>query len=189
MRFILTNFITPYRLCNTCLGGYIVHRSCESFQFECGARARTQTFSHFHCSQLAPEGNYIFPTHCWQHWLFQIWRRREIKVSLLTVGSTDFFKYGAGGKFFPTHCWQHWLFQTWRRRGGSHVTGEVEGVILLLRKRLPPLEYPSPITTCHNTDYVHMNGRDRTITVILAKHCIELRDDGSLVIRNMLEQF
>ena len=27
------------------------------------------------------------------------------------------------------------------------------------------------------------------ITVILAKHCIELRDDGSLVIRNMLEQF
>ena len=40
-----------------------------------------------------------------------------------------------------------------------------------------------------NTDYVHFNGRDRTITVILAKHCIELPDDGSLVIRNMLEQF
>jgi len=40
---------------------------------------------------------------------------------------------------------------------------------------------------CHNTDYVHINGRDRTITVILAKHCIELPDDGSLVIRNMLE--
>ena len=27
------------------------------------------------------------------------------------------------------------------------------------------------------------------ITVILAKHCVELPDDGSLVIRNMLEQF
>ena len=27
------------------------------------------------------------------------------------------------------------------------------------------------------------------ITVILAKHCIELPDDGSLVIRNMLEHF
>ena len=35
---------------------------------------------------------------------------------------------------------------------------------------------------CHNTDYVLINGHDRTITVILAKHCIELPDDGSLVI-------
>ena len=42
---------------------------------------------------------------------------------------------------------------------------------------------------CHNTDYVHVNGHDRTSTVILAKHCIKLPDDGSLVIRNMLEQF
>ena len=42
---------------------------------------------------------------------------------------------------------------------------------------------------CHNTDYVHFNGRDRIIIVILTKHCIELPDDGSLVIRNMLEQF
>jgi len=42
---------------------------------------------------------------------------------------------------------------------------------------------------CHNTDYVHINGHDGTITVILAKHCIKLPDDGSLVIRNMLEQF
>ena len=42
---------------------------------------------------------------------------------------------------------------------------------------------------CHNTDHVHANGRDRIITVILAKHCIKLPDDGSLVIRNMLEQF
>ena len=42
---------------------------------------------------------------------------------------------------------------------------------------------------CHNTDYVLINGQDRTITVILAKHCTELHDDGSLMIRNMLEQF
>jgi len=32
-----------------------------------------------------------------------------------------------------------------------------------------------------------LTGHDRTITVILAKRCIELPDDGSLVIRNMLE--
>jgi len=31
MRFILRNLITPYRLCYACLGGYIVHKSCESF--------------------------------------------------------------------------------------------------------------------------------------------------------------
>jgi len=42
---------------------------------------------------------------------------------------------------------------------------------------------------CHNTDYIHINGHDRTIPVILAKHCIDLPDDGSLVIRNILEQF
>ena len=40
-----------------------------------------------------------------------------------------------------------------------------------------------------STHYVHINGYDRTITVILAKHCIKLPDGGSLVIRNMLEQF
>jgi len=39
------------------------------------------------------------------------------------------------------------------------------------------------------TDYVHVNGHDRTITVILAKHSIKIPDDGSLVIRNKLEQF
>ena len=42
---------------------------------------------------------------------------------------------------------------------------------------------------CHNTDYVHVNGPDTIITVILAEHYMELPDDGSLVIRNMLEQF
>ena len=42
---------------------------------------------------------------------------------------------------------------------------------------------------CHNTDYVHVNGHDRTILVILAKYCIRLPDDGSVVIRNTLENF
>ena len=41
---------------------------------------------------------------------------------------------------------------------------------------------------CHNTDLVHVNGHNRTIIVILAKHCARLPDDGSSVIRNMLEQ-
>ena len=36
---------------------------------------------------------------------------------------------------------------------------------------------------CHNTDYVHVNGHDRTITVILAKHCIKLPDDGECLSR------
>jgi len=40
-----------------------------------------------------------------------------------------------------------------------------------------------------NNDHVHINGHDRTIFVILAKHCIRLLDDGSPVIRNMLEHF
>ena len=42
---------------------------------------------------------------------------------------------------------------------------------------------------CHNTEYVHVNGHDRTITVILVKHCTRLPDDGSSAIRNMLEYF
>ena len=42
---------------------------------------------------------------------------------------------------------------------------------------------------CHNTDHVHVNGHDRTITVILAKYSLRLPDDGSFVIRNMLEHF
>ena len=42
---------------------------------------------------------------------------------------------------------------------------------------------------CLERHYVHVNGNDRPITVILAKHCIKLPDDGFLVIRNMLEQF
>ena len=51
------------------------------------------------------------------------------------------------------------------------------------------LSCPLTWTCCRNTDYVHINGNDRTITVISAKHCIKPPDDGSLVIRNMLEQF
>jgi len=44
-------------------------------------------------------------------------------------------------------------------------------------------------TVQRGTDYVHINGHDKTIIVILAKHCNKLPGDGSLVIRNMLEQF
>ena len=36
---------------------------------------------------------------------------------------------------------------------------------------------------------VHVNGHGRTIIVILAKRCTRLPDDGSSVIRNMLEHF
>jgi hypothetical protein len=42
---------------------------------------------------------------------------------------------------------------------------------------------------CHNGEYVHANGHDKTIIVISAKHCIKLTDNESLVIRNILEQF
>jgi len=42
---------------------------------------------------------------------------------------------------------------------------------------------------CHNTHYVHVNGHDRAIFIILAKHCTKLPDDGSSVIRNMSEHF
>jgi len=34
---------------------------------------------------------------------------------------------------------------------------------------------------CHNTDHVHVNGHDRTIFIILTKHCTRLPDDGSSV--------
>jgi len=30
---------------------------------------------------------------------------------------------------------------------------------------------------CHNTDYVHINGHDRIITAVLARHCIALPGD------------
>ena len=45
----------------------------------------------------------------------------------------------------------------------------------------------APTLCCHNTDHIHVNGHDRTILVILAKHFIRLPDDGSSVIPNMLE--
>ena len=41
----------------------------------------------------------------------------------------------------------------------------------------------------HNIDYIHINGHDRTILVILAKYCIKLPDDGAFVIQNMLDHF
>jgi len=40
-----------------------------------------------------------------------------------------------------------------------------------------------------NTDLAHVNGHDRTTAVIFAKHCTRLPEDGSFVIRNMLEHF
>jgi len=55
---------------------------------------------------------------------------------------------------------------------------------LAVSRHMPRCNFPS-----RNTDYVHVNGHDRTITVILAKYCIKLPDNGSLVIRNTLEQF
>ena len=42
---------------------------------------------------------------------------------------------------------------------------------------------------CHNTDYVHVNGHDTAIFIILAKQCTRLPDDESSVIRNMLKHF
>jgi len=59
------------------------------------------------------------------------------------------------GNFFHSHphSWQHYFFQISRhfqisrRRGGSQVTGEVEGVILILRKSLPPPEQSYPYAT------------------------------------------
>ena len=42
---------------------------------------------------------------------------------------------------------------------------------------------------CHYTDHVQVNRHDRTILDILAKFCTRLPDDGSFVIRNMLEHF
>ena len=43
------------------------------------------------------------------------------------------------GNFFPSTLLATLLnFQISRRRGGSHVTWEVEGVILFLKKSLPP---------------------------------------------------
>jgi len=46
-----------------------------------------------------------------------------------------------------------------------------------------------PSSESHNTDHVHIKGHDRIILLILAKHCTRLPDDGSSVIRNMLEHF
>ena len=53
------------------------------------------------------------------------------------------------------------------------------------------IQYLAKITrvVLSNTDYVHVNGHDRIILVILAKYCLRLHDDGSFIIRNMLEHF
>jgi len=39
------------------------------------------------------------------------------------------------------------------------------------------------------TDYIHVIVHDKNISVILAMHGIKLPDGGSLVIRNIIEQF
>ena len=59
----------------------------------------------------------------------------------------------------------------------------------LERQRVCVLHSLESQTCRHNTDYVLINGHDRTITVILAKYCIKFPDDETLVIRNTLEQF
>jgi len=41
----------------------------------------------------------------------------------------------------------------------------------------------------HSVECASLDGHDRTITVILAKHSIKLPDVGSLVMGNMLEHF
>ena len=62
-------------------------------------------------------------------------------------------------------------------------------VVGVMAAYLPVVRVCTPVHTRTTGNYVHVNGHDRTITVILAKHSIKLPDDGSLVIRNMLEQF
>ena len=154
MRFILAKHYYTISTLLHVLGGYIVHKSCELFTVSNSNMARSRAPKVRACLPPAigdvtsnltaycfPPFSLplvIFTTYSWLHWQFQIWRRREFTFSLLTVGNTEYFKYGAGGKFFPTHSWQewdiftphswqHWYFQTWRRRGGSHVTGEWRG--------------------------------------------------------------
>ena len=63
------------------------------------------------------------------------------------------------------------------------------GVFGVMTAYLPVVRVCTAVHTRTTGNYVHANGHDRTITVILAKQCIKLPDDGSLVIRNMLEQF
>jgi len=54
----------------------------------------------------------------------------------------------------------------------------------------PPLFYLITVRICcHKADHAPVNGHDRTILVILSKYCTRLPDDGSSVIRNMLENF
>jgi len=94
-------------------------------------------------STLPPAGGNFTP-----HWSY----RREFfpfsRLATLTPQRGNFAPQCCLRRdFFPTQGWQHWPFQTWRRRGGGHVTWEVEGVILFLRNRLPPLAYASHITT------------------------------------------
>ena len=62
-------------------------------------------------------------------------------------------------------------------------------VVGVMAAYLPVVRVCTALSREALSDYVHANGHDRTITVILDKLCIKLPDDGSLVIRNMLEHF
>jgi len=52
-----------------------------------------------------------------------------------------------------------------------------------------PLTWMWSVLWQHNTGYVYVNGHDRTISVILAKHCTRGPENGSSATRNMSEQF
>jgi len=70
----------------------------------------------------------------------------------------------------------------------DHKGSNIRSLIKYLCSVFSELHTRTTVTICcHNTDYVHVNEHDRTITVILARYCIRLPDDGSFVIRNMLE--
>ena len=83
----------------------------------------------------------------------------------------------------------------------THSTVDITHQITIHQRRTPTsrltvhvlpsfTEHPNPTAIwCHKTHYVHIDGHDRYIEVILAKHCIELQEYGSFVIRNMLEKF
>ena len=76
------------------------------------------------CSKLHKSRDFHF---CTGREIFTRGGKFYLQISLLSVGKHDHF-------------------QIWRRRGGSHVTGEVVGVLLFLKKILGPQGYTSPIT-------------------------------------------
>jgi len=84
--------------------------------------------------------------------------------------------------FVPLHVSNTVVLIIWR----SKLDYTASGIITPIGGRLV---HETARICCHNTDYIHINGLYRTILVILAKHSTRLPDDGSFVIRNMLEHF